>query len=159
MSYRVYDLVPTPMGAAEWGWDQYQNLAVATALQTTGNFLIVRVGRDGAFARAQPYADAATMFRAWDAETTLAGDVAFAIAYDKTRAPELRVVEQRVNPVIETLRYRKIDWARLTPWIVAGAGVVAVALVITRKGGKGKARRVRRRRAPSWRRRTVTVWR
>lgn len=156
MSYDVYRL--TPMGATEWGWDQYQNLAVATAMQAAGNFLIVRVGRDGAFARAQPYADAATMFRAWDAESKLPGDVAFAIAFDKTRAADLRVVEQRVNPAIETLSYTRINWSRVTPWIVAGAGVIAAAVVLTRRPARGRARPARRAR-PSWRRRTITVWR
>lgn len=160
MSYRVYDLVPTPMGAAEWGWDQYQQAAIAAAESSPNAFLIVRVPRDGVTApQVQSFLIWGEAARTWDGLPALPADIGFAVLYDKSRPASERVVEQKVNPAIETLRSRQIDWTRLTPWVVAGAGVVAVALVLTRKGGKGPARRVRRRRLPTWRRRTVTVWR
>lgn len=144
MSYQKLPLPPYALGDSEWGWDQYQNAAVAAANQKIGDFFIVSVGRNGAFVRAQVFPTAAAASDAWDVTPSLPSDVGFAILYDKTRPSAVnRVLEQRVNPLIETVVKSQIDWQSLAPWAIAGTVVIAGAIYFT--SGKGKRSRSRRR--------------
>jgi hypothetical protein len=162
MNYYMQPTGFAGLGAVEWGWDQYQNLAVATAMQAAGNFSVVHVGRDGSFARALPYSTRAAMLAAWDRAGGLPADVAFAIAYDRTAPADERVIEQRANPTIERLTMSRIDWKGLAPWAIGGTIVVAAAILLTRKAKATKKRAPSRkptRTRASWRKRVVTVWR
>lgn len=131
------------LGAAEWGWNQYEALAISTAEQSTGSFFVVQVGHNGSSARAQVYPSWSAASDAWDAMESLPANVGFAILYNKTRAAGERVVEQKVNPLVETITERKIDWKSVVPWIVGGTAVIATSLFIAR--GPKRRRRGRGR--------------
>jgi hypothetical protein len=147
------------LGAATGAWsqDQYETFAEAKAVSTPGNFTIVTVGREGAFARTKSYSSTAAMLADFDANyrNRLAGDVAFALVYDKTRDPGWRGIESAINPLVTDLVYHKTDWKGLVPWAIGGAAVIAAAVYWTRK----KSTTTRRRSTPTWRRRITTTWR
>lgn len=132
------------LGAAEWGWDQYHAMAVAKAEANPHVHLIVSVVRNGAGVRVQPFASNAAAGAAWDATTALPSDVGFAVLYDKSRDVGERVLEQKVNPLVETVVRSQIDWKSMAPWIAGGAAVVAAAVVLT--NGKRRRRTARKRR-------------
>lgn len=152
-----------PLGAAatEWSWSQYENLAIATAQGAVGNYLVVSVGRNGSSASAKAYPSRALALTAFDAlRASMPASLGFAIAYDKTQgAGGDGVIEQAVNPILESIVTRRLDWRTMTPWIAGGAVLIAAAIAFTRRK-KAPARRAPRRRSlPRWRKRVVTVWR
>lgn len=157
MTYRL----SYPLGAAEWGWDQYEALAVSAAQAATGTYIVSVVGRNGSFTRATAYPTRAAMLQAWDAvRTSFPAEVGFGIAYDKSETPDFRVVEQGVNPLIETQVKKRVAWRTLVPWGVAGLAVIAAAAYLKKPSPSraGRTMKIRRRR-PLWRKRVVTVWR
>lgn len=153
-----------PLGAAEWGWDQYESLAVSAAQAATGTYLVSLVGRDGAFTRVTAHPTREAMLAAWDAvRTSFPADVGFGIAYDKSVTPDFRVVEQGSNPLIDVWRVtqvkKQIAWRSLVPWGVAGLAVIAAAAYLKKPTTSRAGRTMKIRRRPLWRNRVVTVWR
>lgn len=149
------------LGAAEWGWDQYEALAVQAAQAASGTFILSLVGRNGGFTRVTAYPTLAALGAAWDrTSAAFPAEVGFGIMFDKSRPPDQQIVEQGVNPAIETVVKKRIAWRTLAPWGVAGVAVLLAASYLNRRrpSRAGKTMKMRRR-TPLWRKRVVTVWR
>lgn len=143
---------------ADLGWDQYKSIASAAATASPGSLLIVKVSRTGVPSVAT-FASKAAMNAAWDAlySRALPSNIGFAALFDKaeTEFDASGMIEQKANPLIETMTTRKLDLVGLVPWAIGGALLVTAAVMLTRPA-KGKPRK---RARPTWRRRMVTVWR
>lgn len=140
-----------------WSMAKYDATAEAKAEATPGNFLIITVGWEGAYVRAESFPTYALASAAWDAKYTpgknLPDDMAYALLYNKTNEQDWRSVENNFNLLRSKSR---VDWRSQVPWIVAGGVVLVAAVYFTRTRKRAPGRRKKR---PFWRRRVVTTWR
>lgn len=133
--------------------DSTQATAEAAAAASPAQYVVVLIDRMGRVAQTKTYATRASMYADWDANyfNKLDGNISFGLL----RAKPEDETDMTVNPIFDVTSLSRIDWKSATPWIIGGALVIAAAVYLRKKPKRAARRRAR----PSYRRRTVTVWR
>lgn len=131
-------------------------VAKAALLAQPANYAIAYVDRSGQVTIEQ-HPTRSSMTNKWDAMVdgdTIPSNVQEIVWLDRSQ-PDGEGWNMAVNPMVSSSVFSRINWKSAAPYVLGAGALIALAVYFS-KPKKGTARR---RRAASFRRRTVTVWR